>query len=416
MLQTQTVKLHKLELSLSIPGDDGKVLAEFINPRTHSALSPDEINELAANIKDRGLEVPLSVRRVTVPPGPGREGYEGEHWVVIDGQRRLLALKTLFTEDKLASDDIPVVVKDGDVGAVEFTPSAAAVLLKDSLAISTQRGGLSSYELAQAGLRLKAADTKPPEIAAAIGRSPTWVSRILGACKSASPEVLDAWRQGKLTDEKFKDLAAAAKSKQAEVLHEVLELEATGDKSAARAIAKVNAPAPRATKAAEKAARGEAKVTALGKKYEASLDGSGASGGKSGGANLGMGGGKTPGGSGVAAKEWKPEKEKPLRIKPSPARIQEFVELRKNEPSSDQYVRGLLDGIAFAAGEISEDTFAKAYKTWFAAVAKRGIKTSAAKGVVTTPKGKAPKAKKPRRFKPNGAVARRRAAKKAAKK
>lgn len=411
----QTVKLHKLELSLSIPGDDGKVVAEFVNPRTHSALSPDEINELAADIKERGLEVPLSVRRVTVPPGPGRDGYEGEHWIVIDGQRRLMALKTLFTEDKLASDDIPVTVK-GEQDAVEFTSEAAATLLSDALAVGTKRAALSSFELAMAGLRLRGADIKPPAIANALGRSTTWVSRILGACKTASPEVLEAWREGKLTDEKFKDLAAGAKTKQAEVLREVLELEATGDKSAARAIAKVNAPPPRAAKAAEKASRGEEKVTSLGKKYEADLDGSGASGGKSGGANLGSSGGKTPIGGASVATVWKPEKEKPLRLKPSPARIHEFVELRKHEPSSDPYVRGLLDGIAFAAGEIGEDAFAKAYKTWFAAVAKKGIKTSSGKGIATSPKGKAAKAKKPRRFKPNGAVAKRRAAKKAAKK
>src|SRR5688572_19728859 len=232
---TRTVKLHKLALSLSIAGDDGKVVAEYANPRSHSALGTAEIAELAADIKTRGLQVPILVRRVTVPPGPGRDGFEGEHELVIDGQRRYMALKSLYEANE-GSDDVQVV---GEEEIVEFTSEVATACLSDALAVGVKRAELSSYELASAGMTLKANNKSHPQIAFAVGRSETWVSKILGAYKKATQPVLDAWREGKITDEQFKELAGAGKGAQADVLAEVLGLRASGDKAGARATAKI---------------------------------------------------------------------------------------------------------------------------------------------------------------------------------
>jgi ParB/RepB/Spo0J family partition protein len=358
------VRFGDLKLQLVITGPKGETIASFTNPREHTGLEKAAIQELAEDIATRGVQAPLRVRRVIV---------EGKvHTVIMDGQRRYLALKLL---DKKGDTIVPVYDEESE--PQEFTTEVAAQMLDDALAIGTHRRELSSYELVQSAVRLRSSGSRTNEqIGGSIGKSGSWVSRMLTAIGKAEPDVVSAWRTGKITDEQFKDLAATEKAQQAPTLTNVVEMRASGDREAiaeARQAAKMNTPAPQPKAKAKAAKQAELAITARN--------------------------------DGKKAKAVAPSPPKPA--KPSPARIAEFVELRTTRPSREPYIRGLLDMAAFVVGEITDDDFSPAFRAYQKAVAKAATVTAppAKKSSKEEPKGDKAKAKAPAKKKGDKAKA-----------
>lgn len=365
-IPTRMARLSDLALSVSMKGPD-KTTISFSNPRVHSGLGVAEIKELAEDLEERGQLTPFLVRPVIV---------EGKTILVVtDGQRRYRAREHLKKNGKLANDEVPVRETHAPE---EFTPEIAAAMLDDALAVGSKREALSSYELVHAAVQLRAADKTNEQIGKTIGRSGSWVSRFLAAYTSAAPEVVTKWRSGQITDEQFKDVAKTPKAQQTELLTQVIELRETGDRSAvaeARHTAKLAAPAPalREAKSSNGAngTKGDIKATTV-PPVKAKGD----------------------------AKATTAAPPKPA--KPSPARLAEFVELRRQQPSREPYIRGLHDMAAFAMGEIGEDSFAPIYRAYVKALERTASKPKAGAAVKAAtagdkPKGAEAKAKPPKK-------------------
>ncbi|HEY4266707.1 MAG TPA: ParB N-terminal domain-containing protein [Galbitalea sp.] len=199
--------------------------AMWANPRTTTGLGSDDLDDLAASIKERGILVPLEVLRVKNEDG-------GVIDLVVDGQRRVLAAKLAGFK---GSAPIPVV--DAREDTLEFNWHESDGVFLDMLSIAVQRVGLSSFELSEAAERLKNRGKNGEEIARAINKSASWVSRMLKARASADPKILAAWKAGKLTDEVFKDLSDVATAKQSDALDDYLGVKKS-DRGGARAMAK----------------------------------------------------------------------------------------------------------------------------------------------------------------------------------
>jgi ParB-like chromosome segregation protein Spo0J len=367
--EVHKVKIGDLCIGLSPVDGSGTVIASYQNPRRTSGLDAADIKELADNIAEYGLQTPLKVRWVLV---------DGQTRVVVeDGQRRYRALQHLARQNLLADDEVSVI---GDPTPVPFTPAIAADMLTNALSSVSTREALSSYELVLAGVQLRAGGRSNEQIGKIIRRSPSWVSRMLGAYTKASPEVISAWRDGKIPDEQFRDIVSTGKVEaQEKVLMEVVETRASGGRAAAaeaRQAAKLAGPAPtpRAERAAAKAAEAEAKAEAKAAKA--------AEGGKNGTSHK-----PTP--MPVPAVRIAPEK----KPRPGMARIEEFALLRavnKREP----YLRGLFDMAAFVIGEITEADFLPIFRTFVKTLEKASAKGG---GVPAKPARKEPKAKPPKR-------------------
>ncbi len=72
-----------------------------------------------------------------------------------------------------------------------------------------------------------------------LGRSESWISKILAARKGASPKLLARWRDGEISEEQFRDLATGTKgAEQDQAADRVAEARAGGDKAGARQSAK----------------------------------------------------------------------------------------------------------------------------------------------------------------------------------
>lgn len=122
-------------------------------PRKHFA--EDELTELAASIKVRGLLQPILVR-----PNPERKS----EYMIIAGERRWRAAA------KAEVHEIPVIIRESDEG------ETAELALIENI----QRTDLNPIEEADAYLRMKEAHgRKPQEIAAAVGKSRSHVANML---------------------------------------------------------------------------------------------------------------------------------------------------------------------------------------------------------------------------------------------
>lgn len=227
----------------------GDLLLEYrywTNPRSHTGLGAGDIQELGESIKTgtvsdatdgvavvAGIRVSLEVVQIKENGGVAE--------LVIDGQRRVMGARAAgLPPDTL----VPVI--DLEPEPVEWTRALAVRYLLRALENVTTRAGLSSYELAMNAKQLR--DSKDPDtgkdytmakISGAIGRSESWVSRILAAMGAASPKLMHRWQIGELTDEQFKD-AATVKDRGAQeaVADKVVEARAAGDRGEARAVAK----------------------------------------------------------------------------------------------------------------------------------------------------------------------------------
>lgn len=136
----------------------------------------DGIEALASSIANHGLIHALIVRGL------------GGRWFVVDGDRRLAALKLLVERGELDADAPIQCVEDNDSDALEI--SLAANVMSMPMHEADQ---LEAFrELSDAGLDDKA-------IASRFGIEPARVRRIL-ALGRLSPVILDAWRSGEFND------------------------------------------------------------------------------------------------------------------------------------------------------------------------------------------------------------------------
>lgn len=304
------------------------------NPRTFTGLSDPEIAELGIDIKARGiLDAPM-VQQVKTASG-------GITDLVIDGQRRVLAgLEVLPKGTK-------ILVQDRTTEAIELTPEIADKIMFDMLAVGQKREGLSSFELSEVAERLRKRDRTLFDIANAIGKSESWVSKFLKARSTASPKLMLQWRKGQITDEQFKDLAEVKDlEKQAEATKEVVETRKSGDKAEARIRAKeITETAKNATK-----------VNGVHKPKPTSVTQ----------ADLPHTQAATP----VAPKR-----------APMVSRLvlDDVVAMAAKRPPTDPYVKGILHGVAYANGDLDMKEFAKPWRTYLARVEGSGKPKKAAK-------------------------------------
>jgi ParB-like chromosome segregation protein Spo0J len=264
--------------------------------------------------------------------------------LIIDGQRRFLAAKAA----KLP-DDALVPVVDLEPEPVEWTRELAGVYLLRAFDTVATRAGLSSFEIAQGAKALR--ETKDPDtgkeytlqkISQKVGRSETWVSRMLGALNTATAKVIHQWETGQLTDEQFKDAAALKdRQEQQQVADKAVEARQSGDRAGARAlikeqkiIAKARDPKPTAAAKPVVPPAKPAKPGKEGKPAKAAAVVRGPQG-------------TLPG--------VPPEPRKP----PAFAVIEDFLGLEKRKPPTHDHVRGFMEGARWVAGLLDPANFSK---------------------------------------------------------
>jgi len=334
----------------------------WTNPRSITGLGEAELEELAGDIKHRGIQDPPKVQKI-------KNGGSGHVELVVDGQRRLLAAARAGFKKST-----PIEVIDHSPDVIELNEVLASKLLMDVLAAGNHRSGLSSFEQSENAERLRKSGAKLSDIARSLRRSETWVSRFLKARSSATPALLKEWSTGKITDEMFKDLAEVKADKQTDVLAEVKETRKTGDQDAkGNARAKVKEIAESA-KHAKKVQKADAKAEKMTKKGE-QLTGGLATFSK----NV------------EKATETKPEPKK-ITV-PSRAVFDDFAHMAKRKPATHDYVKGIMDCARFAIGEIGSESFAKPWATYIARLEGRPTKVAKAPKVKKLKKVKAAKVK-----------------------
>lgn len=323
----------------------------WTNPRSFTGLTKQSIAELGEDIKSRerdgapGIQVPLKVQRVIVPDRT--EPLE----LVLDGQRRYLGVKAAGYKGST-----PIVVIDHMEDPLELNAKSSAMLLLDIMAAANYRESLSTYEQAMAAQRLRADHMDQADIARALRRSPSWVSRFLKALSQATPSLLADWRGGKVTDEQFKDLADVKTEEQSEALEQIKETRAKGDKSSARAMVKEVSGKAKAEKVAAKQSSKAAKPVTT--KQLAKL----------------------------AAKDAKesPTKGAAMIFAPTKLVLSQLVELATKKAPHHEYAKGVVDGVKYALGLLDESKLGKAWHDFAARAAgiakpAKGKKVKAAK-------------------------------------
>lgn len=158
------------------------------------------LDALGASIASLGL-----LHALVVVPGEGGLAY------VVDGNRRLAAVRALVADGKLQPDDlVPVTVRTADTAR---EAGLAANLTQAPMHEADHMVAFS--ELRQAGLTEKA-------IAAKFGVSVPAVKKLL-ALGGVSPAVLDAWRNAKLGTGEVKIFTLASHADQDRVLAKVMK-------------------------------------------------------------------------------------------------------------------------------------------------------------------------------------------------
>ncbi|KQP91670.1 ParB/RepB/Spo0J family partition protein [Methylobacterium sp. Leaf117] len=158
------------------------------------------LDALAASILALGLIQPL-----VVVPGEGELAY------VVDGNRRLAALRALVAEEKLFSDrEVPVTVRE------------AAFAREIGLGANINQAPMHDADRVQAFAELRRSGAKEKDIAARFGQPLTQVRRLL-ALGGVSPAVLDAWRAGKVSEDVARVFTMAPHADQERVLSKVLQ-------------------------------------------------------------------------------------------------------------------------------------------------------------------------------------------------
>lgn len=328
------------------------------NPRVFTGLQDDALADLGADIKSRGIVVPLIVQKIKI------NGSVVD--LVLEGQRRVLAGLEVLPKNA------PIPVVDYRPDAIELDAATADDIMLDMLAVGTKREGLSSFELSEVADRLRDREMKLSVISKAIGKHESWVSKILKARSTATPKLMLQWKKGEVTDEQFKELAEVKEAaKQDAATKEVVEARKSGDKAEARLLAKEIVETAKRDK---EDAKPKLHVNGLRPVVA--------------GPQLGL--------PHVPAPVTTPKKPTPSKLV-----LEEMVSLADKRPPTSDYVKGLMDGVRYALGDLEPDKFARAWTAYLARIdgsgkskkkAKAAKRSAAARKSVAT-KRKAKKAK-----------------------
>jgi ParB-like chromosome segregation protein Spo0J len=326
----------------------------WTNPRQFTGLDDKEIAELGADIKAKGLMDPPKVQRIKV---------NGEiHDLVIDGQRRVLAARETLPKNA------PIPVIDIDEDPIELTAEVADQLLDKALT-SLRHEGLSSFELSAVAEGMQRRGRTLDVIGVGIGKSKSWVSRMLKARATATPRLMLQWRKGEITDEQFKELAEVVDpDKQIEATKEVVDARKAGDKSEARVRSKEVKEVARAEVKVANGANKPKSAVVSGEQHELFTS------------------------EAEAQAADKPEVKRPVGPKPpSKLAIEEMLLMAAKRPPTSDYVKGHMDGVRYSQGVIEPDKFAKAWVQYVSRI--EGRPRPAKKAKPAKKPGKARKAK-----------------------
>lgn len=336
------------------------------NPRLFTGLDDADIQALAGDIQVKttsdekdmfaGITEPLLV--VQIKAGKNIE------LLVLDGQRRYLATQVAFPQK---NDGVLVPVVDREPEPVEWSQALAQRYLREVLKVVTLRQGLSAFELSESAVRLRASNDEDTgnvmslvKIAGIIGRSESWVSKILGARAVASPKLLERWRKGEISEEQFRDLATGTKgAEQDQAADKVAEARAGGDKAGARQSAKEKKEiARRETQAKKDKAKADKEAAKAKKKADkqAARDARKQ--------NKGKGKGKGKKGSSVVSGQQADLPLAPASQDPKPAPappkakpmqgviIDDLIAMTEKKPPTHDLVKGVILGVLVASGRM----------------------------------------------------------------
>jgi hypothetical protein len=336
----------------------GDLLLEYKhwrNPRTLTGLDPVSLQALADDIRKKSVPTATSVMT----------GIEESLWVVriargngvvdelvIDGQRRMRALE--LTD---LGPDALVPVRDREPEAVVWTKELAQRYFAEVHKTVALREGLSAYELSESAQDLRASNDPDTgniytmaKIGEILGRSESWISKILTARKSASAKLLGRWRDGEISEEQFRDLAAGSRgSEQDSAADKVAGARAAGDKAEARRAAKEQ---KEIAKRDAKSARDQAKADKAAAKAKAKADKEAARQAKRQG--KGKKGPVVTGPQTDLSLAAEPEKPAPApKAKPMQGVIiDDIVAMSEKKPPTHDLVKGVILGILVAAGRL----------------------------------------------------------------
>jgi ParB-like chromosome segregation protein Spo0J len=324
----------------------------WVNPRRFTGLDAASIKDLAADVAAKtrqvmsdndeesvtyaGIDDPMLVVRI-------QENGEVID-LVIDGQRRERAARTAYKNDL----DVLVPVRDLEPDPVIWTQTLSNKYLADSLRKVGLRAGLSAFELARNAEFLRGQrdettgkDYTLEKIAGVIGRSESWVSKILTALNRASPKLIHRWETGQVTEEQFRDLSATKDPEQQTAAADAVVLaRAAGDSAAGRTLAKEQLEIARASRV--KPAKEGKPVT----KED-----------------------KPPGkaSKGKAAVVRGPQGEFPAvppRKPPPFAVVEDMLDTATKKPPTSDYVKGMLDGVRWATGLLDAASLGKPWQSY----------------------------------------------------
>ena len=169
---------------------------EILNvPLSSICIGPDNprrgertgIKELAASIKHVGLRDPLEVRKLS------------DSYVLIDGERRYLALKKLYAKN--ADTLVPVIVANGNATALEV-----------AVAKSVTRVELHPVDEYESYRMMMDCGMPVDDVAAHFGVRKKWVLQRLQLA-SLAPELREIWRKGDMNEDQAEALSAATDQK-----------------------------------------------------------------------------------------------------------------------------------------------------------------------------------------------------------
>lgn len=195
------------------------------------------IRELAADIKERGLLVPILVwhkrmRREPYELPDGRAFWD--RYVLLGGHRRHAAISLIREEDPEAFDVVPVVLFRGNEDDATFA----------GIADNLSREDLTVVDLAHAVYALRARGHSQATIAKRLSKSQAYISRLLKLRENLAPAVLDAVASGEMPVDTALALADLDERTQLRAMERFRRKLAEGDKRGASREAKADAGRP----------------------------------------------------------------------------------------------------------------------------------------------------------------------------
>jgi hypothetical protein len=332
----------------------GDLVVEYkfwTNPRRFTGLDPQSIKDLAADVSAKtrqvmtdgghsityaGIDDPLLVVRIAENGGVVH--------LVVDGQRRERAVRQAYLKDP----DVLVPVRDLESEAVIWTQELSNKFLADSLKKVGLRSGLSAFELAKNAEFLRTqrdGDTNKEftleRIAGVVGRSESWVSKILSALRHATPKLVHQWERGDITEEQFRDLAAQKNPEaQDTAAAAVVKARTSGDSGGGRTLAKEQLELSRAARVKPVKPETEDKPVKAKK-------------------------GRKPVVSGPQTAV-SPRKAPPFAV------VEDMLETARRKPPTHEYVKGMLDGVRWASGCMDAALLGKPWQLYLQRVTEDG--------------------------------------------